>query len=132
MNVLDIRPSCNVCCDPDSYGYSLLRSGKLDAQVAARLLPDRATLGMIWRYLAGVSGPIEESAMCLCRKIVRWSNMPLSLEQLLTCLDIFCDVGLLQIQKLHKCIRIELIPCAQKADLQTSTTMQRLLQAKES
>ena len=132
MNILDIRPNCNVCCDPDSSGYAMLRSNKLDREIAARLLPDRATLGMIWRYLAGVSGPVEESAICLCRKIVRWSNTPLSLEQLLTCLDIFCDVGLLQIHKLHKSIRIELIPSPQKADLQTSTTMQRLLQAKES
>ena len=132
MNILDIRPSCTASCSPESHGYSLLRADQLDAQVAQRLLPDRATLGMVWRYLAGVAGPIEETAMCLCRKIVRWSNTPLSLEQLLTCLDIFSDVGLLQIQNLHKCIRIELIPCEQKADLQTSTTMQRLLQAKES
>ena len=58
--------------------------------------------------------------------------MALSLEQLLICLDIFRDVGLLQTQRLHKCMCIQLTPTGEKADLTTSTTMQRLLRAKES
>ena len=65
--------------------------------------------------------------MCLLRKIVRWSGKDLSLGKLLTCLDIFADVGLLQMQKLHKHITIELLPCSEKADLMTSKTMQKLL-----
>ena len=44
----------------------------------------------------------------------------------------FADVGLVQTQRLHKYIKIRLIPTAQKADLNTSRTMQRLLSAKES
>ena len=70
--------------------------------------------------------------MCLCRKIVRWSGQPLSLEQLLTCLDIFREVGLLQAHRQHKNITILLTPGSTKADLNTSPTMQRLLHAKES
>ena len=70
--------------------------------------------------------------MCLCRKIVRWSNVALSLSQLLTCLDIFSDVGLLQMQKLHKYIIIRLTPSSTKADLTASATMQQLLHVKES
>ena len=70
--------------------------------------------------------------MCLCRKIVRWSGTPLSLQQMLTCLDIFADVGLLQSQRLHKYITIHLTPGAEKADLTRSQTMQILLHAKES
>ena len=70
--------------------------------------------------------------MCLCRKIVRWSGQPLSLEQLLTCLDIFQDVGLLQVYRQHKNITILLTPGSEKADLTASPTMQRLLHAKES
>ena len=54
--------------------------------------------------------------MCLCRKIVRWSGNSLSLQQMLTCLDIFADVGLLQSQRLHKYIAIRLTPGAEKAD----------------
>jgi len=48
------------------------------------------------------------------------------------CLDIFRDVGLLQTQRLHKYITIQLTPGPQKADLNESPTLQRLLHAKES
>ena len=108
MNVLDIRPSCSAPCYPDITGYAQLRSGTLTAQTAARILPDRSTLGRIWRYLASFDHPVQESPMCLCRKIVRWSCESLSLEQLMVCLDIFRDVGLLQIQRQHKYITISL------------------------
>ena len=99
--------------------------------MAGALLPDRATLAMVWRYLASVPGPIRENPICLCRKIVRWSGVSLSLGQLLTCLDIFRDVELLQVQRLHKNMTIHLTPGSQKADLTRSRTMQILLQAKE-
>ena len=70
--------------------------------------------------------------MCLCRKIVRWSGQDLSLEQLLTCLDIFADVELITIERLHKYICIRPLHREGKADLNESRTMQRLLAAKES
>ena len=70
--------------------------------------------------------------MCLCRKIVRWSGQPLTLGQLLTVLDIFRDVGLLQIQRMRKTTTICLTPGEGKADLNASRTMQTLLNAKES
>ena len=56
----------------------------------------------------------------------------MSLGQMMTCLDIFRDVGLLEVQRLHKHVTIRLTPGSEKADLNTSQTMQRLLQAKES
>ena len=87
---------------------------------------------MVWRYLATASAAIEESPICLCRKIVRWTGKPLTLGQMMTCLDIFRDVGLLEIARVHKHLHIRLTPGSQKADLTASQTMQRLLQAKES
>ena len=51
---------------------------------------------------------------------------------LLTCLDIFSDVGLLQLQRMHKHLQIRLHTVDGKADLQQSSTLQRLLQRKES
>ena len=69
--------------------------------------------------------------MCLCRKIVRWSSAPLTLGQMMTCLDIFQDVGLLQLHRMHKYIAITLTPGQDKADLSNSRTMQLLLHAKE-
>ena len=133
MNVLDIRPSCSAACSVDSSRYAHLRSGKLLPEEAQQLLPDRAMLGRVWRYLVGLERTtIQESPICLCRKIVRWSNLPMDLGQLLTCLDIFAEVGLLQIQRFHKYITITLTPGTDKADLNTSATLQKLLLAKES
>jgi single-stranded-DNA-specific exonuclease len=129
MNVTDIRPSCSAVADCYCVGYRQVQTGELTRSLADALLPDRATLGLVWRYLAGC-GNLQETPMCLLRKIVRWSGQPLTLGKLLICLDIFADVELLRIQKLHKHICIELLPCQQKADLSTSKTMQLLQKAK--
>ena len=132
MNVLDIRPSCSAECSPDASGYHALTRGQLTPQIAAALLPERAMLATVWRYLASSGAPvIQEEPICLCRKIVRWSGKPMNLGQMNTCLDIFRDVGLLEIQRLHKYAAIRLTPGSEKADLNESATMQRLLQAKE-
>ena len=56
----------------------------------------------------------------------------MTLGQLITCLDIFRDVGLLQVERLHKYLRIRLTPGPGKADLNQSQTLQQLLQVKES
>ena len=132
MNLQDLRPSCKADCSPSTAGYRALCRGCISPQEAESLLPDRNTLATVWRYLAGVSQEIREDPMCLCRKIVRWSETPLSLGSLLTCLDIFRDVGLLEIQRHHKHLSIRILPRQDKADLNESQTMQRLLAAKES
>ena len=133
MNVLDIRPSCNAEASPELSHYHCLIRQEITPEAAAALLPSRAMLATVWRYLAAAKGPtIQESPICLCRKIVRWSGTPMSLGQLMTCLDIFRDVGLLRNQRLHKYLVLELTPGTTKADLNESQTMQRLLRAKES
>ena len=133
MNVVDIRPSCAAPCSMEVLRYRALRQGSITSQQAAALLPDRATLGSIWRYLASVpGGTIQESPLCLCRKIVRCTGSPMRLETLLTCLDIFHDVGLLELKRIHLSLSIRLTPRTRKADLTQSQTMQALLRAKES
>ena len=131
MNVLDIRPSCSAECSADTAGYRALQEDRITGEIARNLYPERSTLGMIWRYLASCGETIQEAPLCLCRKIVRWSGQPLSLGQLMTCLDIFRDVGLIQTTRLHKYISIRLTPGTQKTDLTESPTLQRLLQMKE-
>ena len=131
MNIQDMRPACKHVVSWDTEGYRRLQADTLDAAAAEKLLPDRNTLGLVWRYLAAQGKTLEENPLCLCRKIVRWSESPLALAQMLVCLDIFADVGLIELQRLHKNIKIRLIPAAQKADLNTSRTMQRLIAAKE-
>ena len=133
MNVQDIRPSCAAPCSQEVSGYQALRRGSLLPAQAEALLPDRAKLAMVWRYLtACASGEFSEEPMCLCRKIVRQTGQSLSLQELLVCLDIFHDVGLLHQQRLHKYITIRLTPKPGKTDLSQSRTMQTLLRVKES
>ena len=132
MNVQDIRPTCKAECSMDVAGYMAYCAGTLNAEQAQALLPDRATLATVWRYLAATQGVTEENPCCLCRKIVRWSGQALSMEKLWICLEIFADVGLLQIHRLRKHITIELLPTQEKADLSCSQTMQRLQALKES
>ena len=128
LNVQDIRPACKVECSVDTTLYRALCCGEITCEGARKLLPDRATLGMVWRYLATApQGYLEETPTTLCRKIVRWTGLPLELGKLLTCLDIFADVGLLEKQRLHRSLRIRLLPANGKADLQESPTLQRLL-----
>ncbi len=132
MNVLDIRPACKATCDPETGGYGCLHTDRLTPAMASALLPSRSEQAMIWRYLAAQPTELRETPICLCRKIVRWSGLPLSLGKLLTCLDIFADVGLIQVQRLHKYIHIRLTPGSTKADLTRSRTMRQLLNRKES
>lgn len=132
MNVLDIRPSCCAECSPELGGHWRIHSGDLTVQDAQFLLPERIQLAAVWKYLESAASPLQEEPLCLCRKIVRWSGRPLSLGQLLTCLDIFHDVGLLEMTKQHKFTTIRLTADGRKADLSQSRTMQILLHAKES
>ena len=133
LNVLDIRPSCRAECSPAISAYRALQADRLTREGAAKLLPQRQTLAMVWKYLAAnPGGTIVESPVCLCRKIVRWSGQPMALGQLLTCLDIFRDVGLLTVQRARNDLVIRLTPGQEKADLNESQTLRRLQKAKES
>ena len=133
LNVLDIRPSCWAECSPAISAYRTLQADCLTRESAAKLLPQRQTLAMVWKYLAANPGSaIVESPVCLCRKIVRWSGQPMALGQLLTCLDIFRDVGLLTVQRARNDLVIRLTPGKEKADLNESQTLRRLQNAKES
>ena len=130
MNLVDIRPSCRAECSWETAPYTALRENRLNPAEAERLLPSREQLALVWRYLARQS-EIREDPLCLCRKIVRWSDKPLSLAQLLTCLDIFADVALIESRRVGKNQIITLLPCQEKRDLQESHTMQKLISAKE-
>lgn len=130
--VTDIRPSCAAPCSTETSHYRAMRNGSLTAEDARMLLPDRAMLATVWKYLAAEGNSVQEAPVCLCRKIVRRSGKALSIGQLMTCLDIFRDVGLLEEKRLHKYISIQLTPGTEKADLSQSETMQLLLRRKES
>ena len=112
----------------ETGAYRALLTDSLTSNLAQQLLPQRQVLGLVWRYLSGAQTH-KEMPICLLRKIVRWSGEELSLGMLLTCLDIFADVQLLELQRYRKHLHIRLLPAQQKADLNQSITMQRLIAA---
>ena len=133
MNILDIRPSCTAEASPELCLYHALLRDEISREAAQALYPSRAMLATVWRYLAAVpSASVREAPICLCRKIVRWSGTAMSLGQLMTCLDVFRDVGLISTQRHRKHLIIHLTPGTEKADLNESHTLQKLLHAKES
>ena len=133
MNIQDIRPSCDKEPEVDMSAYMALRKGELNARQAETLLPDRNILAAVWRYIDGIpGGAVQETPVCLLRKIVRWSGMELNLGMLMASLDIFRDAGLLELRRLHKYITVRVLPRQEKADLSASRTMQQLMAAKES
>jgi single-stranded-DNA-specific exonuclease len=128
LNILDIRPSCAAPCSAEMGGYTALHAGSLTPAAAAALLPDRATLALVWRYLAGCGTPfINEAPMCLCRKIVRWSGQPLSLEQLMTCLDIFRECGIFDYDINDTDVNIRIMNYQGKADVNGSAVLKTLM-----
>jgi single-stranded-DNA-specific exonuclease len=133
LNIQDIRPHCQAQCSAEAGDYYALTAGSLTPAAAAKLLPDRATLAAVWRYITCVpQQELNQTPMCLLRKIVRWSGLPMSLGKLLTCLDIFADVGLLELRQCRKYIILNPATVEGKADLSQSPTMQRLMAVKES
>ena len=117
LNVIDIRPSCAAPCPVTLRRYQALLAGTITAQDAAALLPDRQVLGDVWRYMAAVpGGSLQESPLCLCRKIVRRTGSEMSLE----------------VKRVHMTLSISLTPKPGKTDLTKSETMQTLLRGKES
>ena len=130
LNVVDIRPACPLECCQELCDYQAMRSGRLTAAGAERLLPDRKIQGAVWRYIAA-DPMLKDSPGCVCRKIVRKYGIPMSLGQMLTCLDMFADVGLLALERQNKYILVRPLPVTQKADLTKSETMQLLLRVKE-
>ena len=130
MNIQDVRPTCAARCRMDVSPYRLLRRQDLSAEAAAYLLLERRIQGAIWRYIAA-QGALRDTPACLCRKIVRQSGAPLDLSQLLAWLDIFSEVGLLELTRQNKYICLRTLPSAGKADLNESETMRAILRAKE-
>lgn len=132
VNVIDLRPACQCECSADLEPYRQLRQGAVSREAASSLLPARSRLADVWRYLAACpKQPVTESPECLCRKIVRATGRPMGVSQLLVCLDIFREAGLVRVERQRKQYVIHLTPGAGKADLNQSPTMRLLRRERE-
>ena len=128
VTVQDMRPSCRAQCTPDPGPFCRVAARSAEAADASHCLPDRARLALVWRYLAACPETVTDSPYSLCRRIVGRTNVPLSLSQLLTCLEIFRESGLLELQHLHKTISVHRLPTHGKADLTQAETVRYLME----
>ena len=137
LNVVDIRP-CRCQREHDEQEaalYRRYRSGQpITPAEAAALVPQRDEFKIIWRYLISHSdgGLVVENAGCLCRKIARYSHAPCSYMRAHICLDVFNELGLIELTPHPKYLHIRITSNGRKVDLNASTVLRSLMKRKES
>ena len=112
LQIVDIRPAklCRKASESEIALHELLRGGgELTEGQARSLLPTRAELGVIWRYLERRGGQtIVISAEQLSRELARESGHPVAISRLLAGLDIFSELSLIELA--GSAVRLVIIP----------------------
>ena len=139
LNVVDLRLNRSLRDETeeerDLY-RRFLRQARLTPDEASRLLPNRDEFVAVWRYLIANSGEqgIEEDFPCMGRKITRnavcGGGMSLTLSKTRICLDVFAELGLIQLQTGCRCFQIRITTDGRKVDLNQSGIVKRLRSAK--
>ena len=135
LNLIDIRPdeaSRAALLNEQAYYRQFLNGEALSRAAVDALLPERQDFVVVWKYLraSAVRGVVLEDFGCLCRKIARFAAQPCSFGRTRMCLDVFAELGLLQITQRPKLVRIRLLPGARKADLEKSVILNTLRKQK--
>ena len=131
LNLIDIRPdeaSRRAQKTAQDYYRQFSAGEALTKEALDALLPERQDFVAVWKYLRDNAerGVVREDFGCLCRKIARYAARPCSFGKTRVCLDVFAELGLLQISQRPKHVRIRLLPGAQKADLEKSAILNNL------
>ena len=128
-------PQCGMNIKGYAKGFDI--GGKADEKLtaeAAALVPQRDEFKIIWRYLISHSdgGLVVENAGCLCRKIARYSHAPCSYMRAHICLDVFNELGLIELTPHPKYLHIRITSNGRKVDLNASTVLRSLMKRKVS
>ncbi len=105
---------------------------KLSPDDAGRLLPNREEFVAVWRYLIANSGEhgLEEEFSCMSRKITRTAvcgaGEGLTLGKARICLDVFAELGLIQLRTSRRCYQIRITTDGSKVDLNQSKIVKTL------
>lgn len=131
LNLADIRPdeaSREARRISEGYYHQFTAGTPLSQTAIDTLLPERRDFVAVWKYLrsAAVRGVVCEEFGCLCRKIARFADVPCSYGRTRVCLDVFCEQRLLQLEQRPGHLRIKLLACAHKADLDKSAILNTL------
>lgn len=130
LNLIDIRPcqkEREMAEQAKNLYMKFTESGIVTPQEAELLLPNRNEFVAIWRYLsANAKHGIQEEFTCLYRKVIRVSNVPITMERARLCLDVFHEQGLISLQQQQHYLNITLTSDGRKVDLDTSQIIKQL------
>ena len=139
LNVVDLRLSRRLRDETEAQRAlyrRFLHPGGLEPADADRLLPSRAEFVAVWRYLIANGGEngLEEDFSCMGRKIARnalcGAGASLTLSKTRICLDVFAELGLIQLRTERHCCHIRITTDGSKVDLNQSGIVQRLRSAR--
>lgn len=130
LNLVDIRPHCEHrdICDADELLYRRYLDNRLCASDAGDLLPARSEFVSLWRYLMSHSqdGILSDTYTCLSRKVSRYAGTDCRPARIRICLDVFDELGLLQLEEHQRLLHITLTSDGRKVDLDQSSIIQKL------
>ncbi len=130
LQLVDIRPPAGEreAEDTELSAYRTLSGGSgLTGAQARRLLPTRAELGALWRYLGRRGGrSMSVTARRLSRDLARETGHPISLSRILAGLDVFSELGLIEMVRFGENLTIIPAEILEKRDLSDSPLYRRI------
>ena len=131
LNLVDVRP-CREDRHAAAESFALYNrfaeQTSLSPAQADALLPNRSEFVAVWRYLSAnaADGGLQEEFSCLYRRIARAVGLPISMERVRICLDVFHEQGLIRLAKQRGSLCILLTSDGRKVDLDTSEIIKTL------
>ena len=115
-------------CEDARARYLRYHEGTLLPGEAAQLLPGRQEFVVLWRYLwqQNKDGQCCDTAACLARKLSRACKLQFAPERVRICLDVFCELGLIQMEERQSVLRLTRSKTAGKVQLEGSRILQAL------
>ena len=136
LNLVDIRP-----CQAEREATQVQREVYLrhrrckpiTADEAESLLPRRPDFTAVWRYLISHQdkGRVQDDFACLCRKILRHTGAACSMSRIRVCLDVFDEMGLIDLEQQAKYLSITITAQGKKVDLAKSAIIRSLERCKQ-
>ena len=125
LQLVDLRPARQ---EQELY-ECYLHGMELTGEQARRLLPVREEFVALWRWLkrqTDLNGPPEHSAADIAVAVARAAGGKEDLLHTRVCLDVLAERGLTRMTAADGRLRVELIPTAEKVDLEASDILRRL------
>ncbi len=113
--------------DDDTYDR-LQKQLPLERALRQEAIPRRQEFVALWKYLTVTAedGCLRDSCDCLAKKVARTAGMPWSLLRTRICLDVFRELGLLELQQQGRLLEITLRSAGAKVDLDSSRILAAL------